>query len=238
MSTPPVRAKLQSSRFNRLFEPTQDPTTTMHGQPPPRKLSRRALTPAELLARNEGQAGSERTAVVDAEGADAGSMAGQQGLLDQFKDMLQQEGSLGYDDRDELARVFEQALQDSASSSASTLDAFDSATWRDTVDMLLQGGLVEQDEADHLVRSLNDALAPLQRRESRLAMEFSRRVEAEGQEKALEWFREASTADQEPAVGQSPGAAAPDRTIASPLRGDTVNSRSRRLRGPPKQGWT
>lgn len=207
----------------------------MQGQPPPRKLSRRALTPAELLARNEGQAGSERAPV--GVGTNEASVAGQQGLLDQFKDMLQQEGSLGYDDRDELARVFEQALQDS-SSAPSGLDAFDTATWRDTVDMLLQSGLVEQDEADHLVRSLNDALAPLQRRESRLAMEFSQRVEAEGQEKALEWFREASKAEQEPAVAQGPGAAAPDRTIASPLRGDTVNSRSRRLRGPPKQGWT
>lgn len=207
----------------------------MQGKPPPMKSSRRALTPGELLAQSQRQAVGDRVpAAVAADGEPAG-----QALLGQFHELLQQEGSLGHEDRDELARVFEQALQDSAASgSTSTPDAFDASTWRETVEMLLQGGFVEQGEADHLIRSLNDALAPLQRRESRLAMEFSRRVESEGQEKALEWFREASKADQAGAAARAPGAAAPDRAAVTPLRTDTVNSKSRRLRGPPGPSWT
>lgn len=206
----------------------------MQGRPPPMKPSRRALTPGELLARSQ-QGGGER---VQADGGASQETAGQ-ALLGQFQELLQQEGSLGHEDREELARVFEQALQDSTSSpSAAASDAFDASTWRETVEMLLQGGFVEQGEADHLIRSLNEALAPLQRRESRLAMEFSRRVETDGQEKALEWFRQASKAGQEPAAARVSGAAVPERTTGSPLRADTVNSKSRRLRGPPGQGWS
>ena len=205
----------------------------MQGQPPPTKPNRRALTPGELLARSQ-QAGDERVQATAGASADSAGKA----LLGQFQELLQQEGSLGHDDRDELARVFEQALQDAASSPPpEASDAFDASTWRETVEMLLQGGFVEQGEADHLIRSLNEALAPLQRRESRLAMEFSRRVETEGQEKALEWFRQASMAGQESAAARVPGAAGPEQTTASHLRADTVNSRSRRLRGPPGQGW-
>ena len=208
----------------------------MQGHPPPMKSPRRALTPGELLAQSQRQAGGRQS------GTSAGAQAqpaAQETLLGQFQDMLQQEGSLEREDREELARVFEQALQDASASSQSTAsDAFDTSTWRDTVEMLLQGGFVEQGEADHLIRSLNEALAPLQRRESRLAMEFSRRVETEGQEKALEWFRQASKAGEESTTTRAPGAAPPDTAAGAPLRADTVNSRSRRLRGPPGQDWS
>src|SRR5690606_21791911 len=208
----------------------------MPGQPPPMKSPRRALTPGELLARNQGHAGGSQ--VGTPVGAQA-QPAAQDALLGQFQELLQQEAGLEREDREELARVFEQALQDASTSPQSAAsDAFDTSTWRETVEMLLQGGFVEQGEADHLIRSLNEALAPLQRRESRLAMEFSRRVETDGQEKALEWFRQASKAGQEPAAARVSGAAAPERTTGSPLRVDTVNSKSRRLRGPPGQGWS
>ncbi|HEY4531031.1 MAG TPA: hypothetical protein VIG97_12045 [Luteimonas sp.] len=208
----------------------------MQGRPPPMKSPRRALTPGELLAQSQHQAGGSQV------GAGAGAKAqpaAQEALLGQFQEMLQQEGGLEREDRDELARVFEQALQDaSASPQSAATDAFDASTWRETVEMLLQGGFVEQGEADHLIRSLNEALAPLQRRESRLAMEFSRRVETEGQEKALEWFRQASKSGEESTAARSPGATPPDAAAAAPLRADTVNSRSRRLRGPPGQDWS
>ena len=207
----------------------------MQGQLPPKKSPRRALSPGELMAQSQRQAGSGQVDTLV--GAQA-KPAAQDALLGQFQDMLQQEGGLEREDREELARVFEQALQDaSASTQSTTSDAFDTSTWRETVEMLLQGGFVEQGEADHLIRSLNEALAPLQRRESRLAMEFSRRVETEGQEKALEWFRQASKAGEEAATARTPGAAPPD-AAGAPLRADTVNSRSRRLRGPPGQDWS
>ena len=190
------------------------------------------MTPGELLATRQGPAGGDRT--TGASGTAATAETGQQALLEQFQGLLQQEGTLASDDRDELVRVFENALQDAAASNGQAAsNAFDTATWHETVDMLRQGGFVEQDEADHLIRSLNEALAPLQRRESQLAMEFSRRVETEGQEKALEWFREASKASQEASGGRDTVAPTPDKATVTPLRADTVNSRSRRLRGPP-----
>ena len=206
----------------------------MSGRPPFNKPSpRRSLTPGDLLAKSQWSQGVQQDpAATSAPAAEAAH--GAQAVLEQFQGLLQQDTSLAGDDRDELGRAFEQALQDVASSQdQASSDVFDRSTWHDTVELLRQGGFVEQDEADHLIRTLNEALAPLQRRESQLAMEFSRRVESDGQEKALEWFREASKANAEAAAKSQSGVPSGHSADVSPLRSDTVNSRSRRLRGPP-----
>ena len=113
----------------------QDTPGTMSGQPPSTKPTRRAMTPGELLATRQGPAGGERT--TGASGTAATAETGQQALLEQFQGLLQQEGTLASDDRDELVRVFENALQDAAASNGQAAsNAFDTATWHETVDML------------------------------------------------------------------------------------------------------
>ena len=99
---------------------------------------------------------------------------------------------------------------------------------------LLPGGVAHAFQA---MRAAFAALGeqPLQRRESQLAIEFSRRLQTDGEEKALAWFRKEAAALNNAPEGER---AAPTRPSAdvSPLRSETIHSRSRRLRGPPVAG--
>ena len=86
------------------------------------------------------------------------------------------------------------------------------------------------DDANAMVRRLTEALEPLQRRESMLAIEFSRRMQAEGEEAALAWFREATSNESRADAAQS----VPSPADAQPaLKAEAVNSRTSRPRGPP-----
>lgn len=153
-----------------------------------------------------------------------------QELEQQFQAVLQDDASLDVETREQFGQLFQQALEDAAASP--DLDAEpDSAEWVGAVEALRQGGGVADDEANQLIRRINDALAPLQRKESRLAMEFSRRLAADGQEKALAWLRDAREAEQR----ASKEAVELPRDNHPSLQDEVVNSRSRRLRGPPRR---
>lgn len=150
----------------------------------------------------------------------------------QFRSMLHGDAALSAEQREQMEQFLQQSLRETANSSESLPEAvFDPATWRETVDALRRGGNIADDEADHLIRSINDALAPLQRRESKLAIEFSRRMAAEGEQKAVEWLRQQTEAD---AAQKAQDPAAVPQSDYAPLRNEVVNSRSRRLRGPPR----
>ena len=145
---------------------------------------------------------------------------------------LQNDPSLDRDMREQLRQQFAQALSDAGTGENAPAGIPDRAVWMDAVQALQASGAVKESEANELIRQVNQALEPLQRRESQLAIEFSRRLQTEGQEKALAWFRKESkdTADApraEPASRPAPS----DKS--RPLRTEVVNSRSRRLRGPP-----
>ena len=98
---------------------------------------------------------------------------------------------------------------------------------------LQDAGELEGTDAESLIRRLDEALQPLERKESKLAIEFSRRLADDGEQEALEWLRQ--QADKPQAGSDDTGSKeSPGRRPATSLRGDVVNSRSRRLRGPPK----
>lgn len=167
-------------------------------------------------------------------GAEAALQEGVKRVQQQFKALLQGDSELGAEQREHMERFFEQALQDASTSTAPiSEDVFDRATWTATVDELRRNGGIAADEADHLIRSLNDALAPLERRESKLAIEFSRRLASDGEQEAIAWLRskQAETDDAAQSARDSVALAQGD---GPPLRNEVVNSRSRRLRGPPK----
>lgn len=149
----------------------------------------------------------------------------------QFHAMLRGDASLSTEQREQMEHFLQQVLEDTAGSSEPIPEeVFDPAVWRETVDTLRRSGGIAEGEADHLIRSINDALAPLQRRESQLAIEFSRRMATDGEEKAIEWLRKQT--ETEAAQKAKDTAPAPQGEYA-PLRNEVINSRSRRLRGPP-----
>ncbi|HST44669.1 MAG TPA: hypothetical protein VLK29_05525 [Luteimonas sp.] len=130
--------------------------------------------------------------------------------------------------REQFGAQFEQAMLDAAANPKAD-SGLERSDWLQAVDMLRQMGVVDADESNALVRQLDEAMRPLQKRNVQIALEFSRRCAEDGEEKALEWFRaqSLSTADE---ASQSPA-----HTTQNNLpQGDSIlNSRSRRPRGPP-----
>lgn len=152
-------------------------------------------------------------------------------LLQDFEAMLVNDPGIDQETRDFVQKQFADALDEAAAESEPTA-ALDRGAWMDVVEGLQGSGAVTEDEANVLIRQLNQALRPLESRESQIAIEFGRRMQTEGQEKALAWFREQkSQASADPEQDASSGIR---KDPPQPLRSEMVNSRSRRVRGPPK----
>jgi hypothetical protein len=161
---------------------------------------------------------------------------GMEELLRQFEGALHElenDPSMDVATRSLLRDQFTQAMRDVRHGSDAAVEIPDRAMWMDALQALQASGDVASDQVDELIRQVNQALQPLQRRDTRIALEFSRRLSTEGEEKALAWFR-TQTAKSRAEDGESVSAVAPPVASVTPmLRGDVVNSRSRRLRGPP-----
>ncbi|NZA26793.1 hypothetical protein H0E84_10395 [Luteimonas sp. SJ-92] len=155
---------------------------------------------------------------------------GMEQLQQEFETILRQESGLDPESCEELGQMFQQALEDAAASPDPGAMP-DRASWMQAVEALQRSGDVDGDEVNDLIRRLNEALEPLERRESRLAIEFSRKMAAEGEAAALAWLRQQTDREKEDKA-QEP---APfPRNDHPSLRDEVVNSRSRRLRGPPR----
>lgn len=169
-------------------------------------------------------------------GAGADIKAGMDDFLRQLDSALREDPSLDRDARDALMQQFEDAMggANNGDAGASIAALADRSLWMDAVQSLQSSGAMGENEANDLIRQINQALQPLQRRESQLAIEFSRRLQTDGEEKALAWFRKEAAALNNDTTAE-PVSARPSADV-SPLRSEVVNSRSRRLRGPPIGG--
>jgi hypothetical protein len=151
-------------------------------------------------------------------------------FLQQLDAALQEDPNLDRETRDALLRQLEDTMGESGTNAAALATIPDRAVWMDAMQALQSSGAIDESEANDLIRQINQALQPLQRRESQLAIEFSRRLQIEGEEKALAWFRrEAAVLANDAEAEHAP----PPPVEVSPIRSEVVNSRSRRLRGPP-----
>lgn len=158
-------------------------------------------------------------------------------LLRGFMDLLGDDPSLDAGDCARIQQELEQALE-AVSRSGLPLEAPDPAVWKEAARALHAAGAVNDDEANALVRQLDDALSAFERKESRFALEFSQRMSRDGEDAALEWLR------QNRQVLLSDGTAAADATAMSQgigreprmLATDAIRSRSGRVRGPPPRG--
>lgn len=175
------------------------------------------------------------TAVEDQDGP--APDASMDALLRQFESTLQElqdDPSLDAETRNMLHQQFTQALGELGTVAGAPAELPSRAMWMDAVQALQAGGGISDDEVNELIRQVNQALEPLQRQESQLALEFGRRLQAQGEEAALAWFRTESqrAKDAESATGQAtqPLPSGPD----APLRNEMIQARAHRLRGPPR----
>ncbi len=112
---------------------------------------------------------------------------GQAELQQQFESFLGGEQGMDAAERQEMARLFQQSMVDASTTGPE--QQFDRNAWRNTVESLQQSSGMSDDEAAQLIRSLNNALDAFESRESQLVLEFTRRIESEGEAAALAWYR-------------------------------------------------
>lgn len=163
----------------------------------------------QALQQSEGHAGPEREAVVD-----------------KFEASLRTRSGLDEQERDLMVRHFRKAVADAPLEPDPA--GPDRNAWIETLETLVQHGLLAEEERETLVRQFNEATSPLQSREVQVALEFAQRMQRDGDAKAMEWLAEQQSAREgQPATGMpSPG--------ATPIIKQSITrSRSRRLRGPP-----
>lgn len=154
-------------------------------------------------------------------------------LLSDFDALLRKDPNLDADDRERLKTEFKTAAENAVSGGTHQLVLPDKAQMLETVAGLQNAGALSEREAIDLSRTLDEALKPLERRETQLAVEFARRMQSDGKESALAWLQEQQEKTAEEA---SRSKMLPEDRGVKPLRGDIVKSRSRRSRAPPRLG--
>ena len=198
----------------------------------------RTKTPADVQA---WAGASAATGVAPAAGQAEGSGAGFDPeamiaqLMGEFEAMLAANPAIDREARERIQADFSRALEEAKdTAAAATVELPDRASWSDTVHALQDNGAIGDEEANELIRTFDASLRPLERRESRAALEFARILATEGEEKALAWFR-AQGADASAGGADAAAARVPPDSAGATLRAEVVNSRSRRLRGPPRR---
>lgn len=165
-------------------------------------------------------------------GQEAQVQAGLEEVFAEFQALLKNDPALDEQIREQLEDEVRSALKEAAASPAAA-SVPGRADWMGAIETLKKVGDFEDGEANDLIRQLDGALQPLQKRESQLAIEFSRRLATDGQEKAIAWFQQASKEAAESQDDDSAGQPLDDNPAS--LRNEVVNSRSRRPRGPPRR---
>ena len=156
-------------------------------------------------------------------------------LLAEFSGVLDDDPSLDADTKAFLKQQFGFAMKEGEESpnSLELLEQLgDRRVWAEAVESMQGSGAISERDASDLMRQLDAAIAPLQARESKLAIEFSCRLQSDGEEAALAWFREQIARDETEAANRPAGT--PDTAKERLLRTEVTQSRSRRLRGPPR----
>ncbi|MGY0633268.1 hypothetical protein [Luteimonas sp. A478] len=152
-----------------------------------------------------------------------------QQVIADFEASLRESSSLDDGDLDGLLETFRQAVEDTPLDVA--LTPFDPEDLTLALNGLVDNGVLAEDERNDLSRQIDDALGPLQTPDVQMAMEFASRCERDGEEAALEWFQNERRRSEE--SGQED--VAPADVSGMPGRDSIVNSKSRRLRGPPRR---
>jgi len=106
----------------------------------------------------------------------------------------------------------------------------DRNSWVETLESLVQNGLLAEDEREALIRQFGEATSQLRSRDVQIALELAQRIERDGEEKAMEWLASQESGDA--GAGTGNGLAKGSAELVD--KQSITRSRSRRLRGPPR----
>ncbi len=150
-----------------------------------------------------------------------------QQAVDDFKSSLEKQPGLDAEGRDFIVDHFRQAIVDAPADPK--LAPPDPESWTQALNMLVESGLIEENDRNALARQFDDVLLPMQQAEAKRALEFAERVRRDGEASALEWLNAQEGGTSNPESSGLATAVAGTESAESITR-----SRSRRLRGPPK----
>ena len=154
-------------------------------------------------------------------------------LLDELAQGLEEGGLLGREDQAVLREQLEASVREQMAAGPVAARTPDSnrADWLETIEQLRQHQVLSEDDANALVRQLDTVLAPTHSPDVELAVEFGRRFEEFGADEALAWFKAQVAGAARRDGGDAWAASDAPAALASAI----VNSKSRRLRGPPRR---
>lgn len=178
--------------------------------------------------------GGNSSTIADPVTEDGITRARQQ-ALSEFCDSLQDKRGLDREDRDTLAREFQEALTNSPAV-PDVLESLDPETWYHTIDAFVEQGLIESNEAGRLRQKVDEALRPVASGKGKLVMEFTERLERDGEAAALDWLQSQNLDrfDETVQPARDIPVATGARKRRVPQGQDVTSSKSRRLRGPPQ----
>ena len=152
-------------------------------------------------------------------------------LMSLFDEALRGDLQVSQGERDAFSEHFAAALRGVVN--AGSFETNDTElTLQESLDQLKQLAADADDGDGALVRQLTSAIAPLELRRTKIAIEFSRRLQTDGQESALAWYR-AQQQEAEQSSTLSAEQFDSGSNVVRSLRDEVTSSRSRRLRGPP-----
>jgi len=102
----------------------------------------------------------------------------------------------------------------------------DADSWAPTLNDLVQNGLLEEDERNALARQFEQAAAVSQGNDTKIVLEFAKRLKRDGEASAMEWLTRQPD-------GLRGGETPVNESILAEGKQAITRSRSRRLRGPP-----
>jgi hypothetical protein len=103
----------------------------------------------------------------------------------------------------------------------------DADSWAPTLNDLVQNGLLEEDERNALARQFEQAAAVSQQSDTKIVLEFAKRLKRDGEASAMEWLT------RQPDGLRRGGDALHSESVHAEGKQAITRSRSRRLRGPP-----
>lgn len=154
-------------------------------------------------------------AAAKAEAAAMPDAPDRQRVIDDFEAALREDQALSAEDRDTILRSFKDALHNTpVQLGAPDVDELRASFVR-VVQTMAEERFIEPSEQEGLMRQLFDAAKVLDSDEVRQSAEFARRIQQDGEAKALEWL-----AAQHKPGEQRPSAPAPAKppALGAPVR--------------------
>lgn len=109
-------------------------------------------------------------------------------LVIQFEETLRQDRNLSADEREQILGAYSEALKQTPRQLGPPDLQLIRASFSDTIDRLAELGILDNSDKQTLSAEIDTALRELDTDEVRLALEYGRRLEEEGEEAAREWL--------------------------------------------------